>query len=108
MRDVSWQDIFKLVGSAAVSELCGWVQVATDAYIFHRKYQFKSHSSSWFSAACAVAIVHRNHFFRLYQKDKCFDSKGKFRQTSRLVIAAKGLLNLPNLYMHNTKESHTS
>ena len=29
----------------------------------------KPHSSTWFSAAFAAAIVHRNHF-RLYQKDK--------------------------------------
>ena len=27
-----------------------------------------------FLAACAAAIVHRNHFFRLYQKDKSSES----------------------------------
>ena len=56
-------------------------------------YQVKPHLSPWFSAACASAIVHRNHFFRLYQKDKSSDSKVKFRQASncckRVLEAAK-------------------
>ena len=73
---------FKLSASAAASEFCEWVQVGIDVYIPHRKYQVKPHSSPWFSAACAAAIVHRNHFFCLYQKDKSSDSKVKFRQTS--------------------------
>ena len=65
LRDVPWEDIFKLSASAAASEFCEWIQVGIDVYIPHRKYQVKSHSSPWFSAACAAAIVHRNHFFRL-------------------------------------------
>ena len=60
----------KLGASAAASEFCAWVQVGIDVYIHHRKYQVKPHSSPWFSAACAASIVHRNHFFRLHQKDK--------------------------------------
>ena len=63
LRDVPWQDIFKLGASAAASEFCQWVQVRIDVYIPHRKYQVRPHSSPWFSAACAAAIVHRNHFF---------------------------------------------
>ena len=63
LRDVPWEDIFKLGASAAASEFCEWVQVGIDVYIPHRKYQAKPHSSPWFSAACAAAIVHRNHFF---------------------------------------------
>ena len=106
MRDVPWKDIFKLGASTAASEFCEWVQVGTDVYIPHRKYQVKPHSSPWFSAACAAAIVHRNHFFRLYQKDKSFTSKVNFRQTSnrckRVIEAAK--LAYPN----KTKESITS
>ena len=31
---------------------------------------------------CAAAIVHRNHFFRLYQQNKSSESKIKFRQAS--------------------------
>ena len=93
LRDVRWEDIFKLGASAATSEFCEWVQVGIDVYIPHRKYQVKPHSSSWFSAACAAAIVHRNHFFRLYQREKSSDSKVKFRQASnrckRVLEAAK-------------------
>ena len=69
LRDVSWEDIFKLSASAAASKFCKWVQVGIDVSIFHRKYQVKPHSSPWFSAAC-TAIVHGNHFFHLYQNTK--------------------------------------
>ena len=80
LRDVPREDIFKLGASAAAaSEFCEWVQVGIDVYIPHKKYQVKTHSSPWFSASCAAAIVHINHFFRLYQKDKSSDSKVKFR-----------------------------
>ena len=48
LRDVTWEDIFKLSASAAASELCEWVQVGIDVYIPHRKYQVKPHSSPWF------------------------------------------------------------
>ena len=82
LRDVPWEDIFKLSASAAASEFCEWVQVGTDVYIPHRKYQVKPHSSPWFSAACAAPIVHRNHFFRLYQREKSPDYKVKFREAS--------------------------
>ena len=81
-RDVPWEDIFKLSASAAACEFCEWVQVGIDVYIPHRKYQVKPHSSPWFSAACAAAIVHRNHFFCLYQQNKPTESKVKFRQAS--------------------------
>ena len=63
LRDVSWEDIFKLSASVAASEFCEWVQVDTDVYIPHHKYQVKPHSSPWFSVACAAVIVHGNHFF---------------------------------------------
>ena len=66
LKDVPWEDIFKLGASAAASEFCEWIQVGIDVSIPHRKYQVKPHSSPWFSAACAAAIVHRNHFFRLH------------------------------------------
>ena len=63
------EDIFKLGASASASEFCEWVRVGIDVYITHRKYQLKPHSSPWFSASCAAAIVHRNHFFHLYQEN---------------------------------------
>ena len=65
LRDIPWEDIFKLSASAAASKFCEWVEVGIDVYISHRTYQVEAHSSSWFPAACAAAIVHRNHFFRL-------------------------------------------
>ena len=63
LRGVPWEDIFKLSASAATSEFCEWVRVGIDVYIPRRKYQVKPHSSSWFSASCAAAILHINHFF---------------------------------------------
>ena len=106
LKDFPWEDIFKLGTSAAASEFCEWVQVGIDVYILHRKHQVKPHLSPWFSASCAAAIVHRNHFFRLYQKDKSSDSKLKFRQASnhckRVLEAAK------LAYANKTKESINS
>ena len=61
--------------SATSSEFCEWVQVGIDVYIPRWKYQVKSHSSPWFLAACAATIVHRNHFFNLYQKYQTSESK---------------------------------
>ena len=106
LRDVPWEDIFKLSASAAASEFCEWVQVGIDVYIPHRKYQVKLHSSPWFSAACAAAIVHRNHFFRLYQQNKSSESKVKFRQASN---CCKKVLEAAKLaYANKAKESITS
>ena len=85
LKDVPKEDIFKVGASAAASEFCEWVQVGIDVYISHRKCQVKPQSSRWVSAACAAAIVHRNHrnhFFRLYQRGKSSDSKAKLRQAS--------------------------
>ena len=67
LRVVPCEDIFKLgtsaaAAAAAASEFCEWVQVGIAVYIPHHKYQLKPHSSPWFSAAFAAAIVHRNHF----------------------------------------------
>ena len=95
-----------LGASAAASEFCEWVQVGIDVYIPHRKYQVKPHSSPWFSAACDAAIVHRNHFFCLYQRKKSSDSKVKFRQVSN---CCKRVLEAAKLaYANKTKESITS
>ena len=41
LRDVPWEDIFKLSASAAASEFCEWVQVGIEAHVPHRKYQVK-------------------------------------------------------------------
>ena len=65
LRDVPWEDIFKLSNSAAGTEFCEWVQVGFYVYIPDRKYHDNPHSSLWFLAACTAAIVHRNYFFCL-------------------------------------------
>ena len=106
LRDVPWDDIFKLSASAAASEFYESAQVGIDVYIPHHKYQVKSHSSPWFSAACVAAIVHRNHFLRLYQQNKSSESKVKFRQASN---RCKRVLEAAKLtYATKTKESITS
>ena len=105
MRDGPWEDIFKLSASAAASEFCEWVQVGIDVYIPHRKYEIKRHLSPWFSAACAAAIVHRNHFFRWHQRNKSSESKVKFRQA---INRCKNVLEAAKLaYATKTKGSIT-
>ena len=104
LRDVPWEDIFKLGASAAAIEFCEWVQVGIDVYIPHRKYQVKPHSSPWFSAACAAAIVHRNYFFHLYQREKS-DSKVKFRKAGNRYKRVHEAAKLA--YANKTKESIT-
>ena len=48
LKDVPWEDIFKLGASSAASEFCEWVQVEIDVYIPHRKYRINYHSPPWF------------------------------------------------------------
>ena len=52
-----------------------------------------SSTTTWFSAACVAVTVHRNHFLYLYQQNKSYESKGKFRQASgrckKVLEAAK-------------------
>ena len=64
LRDVPWEDIFKLSASTGAREFCElvWLELMY-IYTSHQKYQVKPHTSPWFSAACATAIVHTNHFF---------------------------------------------
>ena len=70
------------------------------------KYQVKWHSSPWFSAASAAAIVHRNHFLCLYQKNKSSESKAKVRQA---IIYCKRVLEASKVaYANKKKESMTS
>ena len=66
----------------------------------------KPHSSAGFSAACAAAIVHINHFFCLYQKSIPFESKVKFKQATN---CCKSVLEAAKLaYTTKIKESITS
>ena len=59
-----------------------------------------------FSCLCCCNIVHRNHFFRLYQRENFSASKVKFRQASN---CCKRVLEAAKLaYASKTKESITS
>ena len=99
-RDVPWKDIFKVSVSAAAIEF--WIDVNT----LHGKYQLKSHSSPWFSAACAAAIAHRNHFFYLYQQSNSSESQVKFWQANN---RCKSVLEAAKCaHANKTKESITS
>ena len=105
LRDVRWDNIFKLSASAA-SEFCDWVHVGIEVYIHYRKYQVKHHSSLWFSSACVTAIVDRNHFFYLYRKDRFSKSKVKFRQASYCSKKVHETAKLA--YANKTRDSITS
>ena len=106
LRDVPWEDIFKLSASSATSEFCERIQVGIDVYIRHRQYRVKPHSFPWFSGACVAAIVHRNYFFRVYQQNKSSESKVKFGQASNRCKRVLDAAKLP--YTTKTKESITS
>ena len=109
MRDVRWKDVFKLGVFAAASEFCEWVQVGIDAYIPHRKYQVNPHSSPWFSAACAAAIVHRNHFFHFLKNCDSLHTTttrhGLIRQRSTKRSQYIGNLFRKNLQLKKDKSS---
>ena len=72
---ISLNSVPLLQQNSLAAEFWEWVQVGTDVYIPHWKYQVKYHSSPWFSAACTAAIVHRNHLFCFYQKGKSYESQ---------------------------------
>ena len=60
-----WEDIFEIGASTAADEFCEWFQVGIDVHIPRRKDQVRPHSSTWFSATFAAAIILRNYFFSL-------------------------------------------
>jgi len=49
-----------------------------DAFVPHRKYQVRPHSSPWFSPACAAAIAHRNYLFHLFRRDNSIEDERYF------------------------------
>ena len=77
-------------------DIVGDVLIGIDVYTPHRKYQVKFHSFPWFSAACAAARVHRNHFFVCTKRINFSILKYILY---RLVIVAKAFLKLLNLHM---------
>ena len=106
LRDVPWENIFKLSASTVAREFREWVQIGIDVYIPYCKYQVKPHASSWFSAAFAAAIVHINHYFCLYQQNKTSESIVKFRQASNRCKRVLEAVKL--VYATKTNESITS
>ena len=75
------------------------------------KNKVRPHSYPWFLAACDAAIVHRNHFFHLYQKDKSSNSKVKFRQASnscKMVLEAAKLAYANETRVHYFPETWLS
>ena len=65
LRNVPWNDIFKLGASAAASKFYEWVQVGIDVCIFIENIR-----------SSAAAIVHRNHFFVCTKRFKSKVSTG--------------------------------
>ena len=60
----SVEDIFNLVTLAATSEFCEWVQIGTDVYIPHRKFQVRPHSSLWFPFVCLAVIADKTEHIK--------------------------------------------
>ena len=95
----SLKTIFMLIGMVLViiwemfPKMISLTSVLLHLFIPHRKYQVKPHSSPWFSAAFAAAIINSNHCFHLHQQNKSSESKVKFRQArnywKRVLEAAK-------------------
>ena len=63
LREVPWEDIFRLGASAAASEFCESVQVGIDVYIAHHKYQVNPHSMVFSNLCCCNSS--QNNFFHL-------------------------------------------
>ena len=100
LRDVPWEVNFKLSTSTAASEFCEWVQVETDVHIPHLSIK----------SSLTHLLGFKNHFFRLYQKNKSSESKVKFRQASNrcervLEVAKLAYANIINKRVHHFPET---
>ena len=71
-------------------------------YIPYCKYKFKPHLSSWISAGCAAAIVHRNHFFFFVRTEWIFWTEQASNHCKRFFKDNK------LAYANKTKQSITS
>ena len=102
LRDAPWSDVFKLDGEKCAEEVASWIKAGIDGFIPYRKFQQKPHSSPWFSPACAAAIAHRNHFYKVFQREQSTASKRRFRQAAneckRVIESAK------SQYVQRTQE----
>ena len=73
LRDVPWQDIFKLNASAAVVNFLSGFRL--ELMYISLIISIKSNLTHLHGFACAAVIVHRNHFFWLYQQNKSSEFK---------------------------------
>ena len=72
LRDVWWEDIFKLCASTAATEFCEWVQVGINDISLIRSI----------TSRLTHILGLQQQVFCFYQKDKSSESKVKFRQAS--------------------------
>ena len=99
---VPWQNIFNR-GASAVLRLLKFVCPGWNWCIYpHHKYQVKSHSSPWFSVACAAAIAPRNHFFSPYQKNNLLHLRWS---SARLVIVSECFCWISNSVFSKVKSA---
>ena len=90
----------------AAAEVCEWIKAAIDAYILQHKCQVKPYSPSWFSAASAISIAHRNHLFCFYQQNQSSLSEVKFTNAINCFKRVFETDIIP--YTEKTKESFSS
>ena len=89
LRDVPWEDVFKLGGPSA--KFCEWIQFRSD---IDCRYKVKPHTSVWFSAAFAATMVQKSHFLYFPQHNKSSAFKVKFRQSSNCCKKVSEVTNL--------------
>ena len=93
LRDVPWEDIFKISVSADAKNFCEWSQVENDVYIPHEV------------SGQAFLISHKS-LFCLYQQNKSSESKVKFTKAHYCKATVVEAVKLA--YPNKTKESFTS
>ena len=97
LRDVPWEDIFKLGASAAASEFCECVQVGIDVYI-SLIISIRSSLTHLHGFELLVLLLQfiEIHFFVCTNTINLLNLK---QSSHRLVIVAEGFLKLSNLHM---------
>ena len=101
LKNISREDIFKLNACDAVCEFWESFQVGINVYIFVLNIRSSLSLPPWFSVVCSATIVHRNHFFCLYQQNKTSESKLKLRKAN---YCCKRVLEASKLAYVNKKE----
>ena len=105
LRDVSWEDISNSVLLLLVNFVIGFKLELMYISLIVSIRPSLTWESPWFSVVRAAAIVHRNHFFRLYQQNQSSEPKVKFIQASN---HCKRVPEAVKLYVNKTKVSITS